>query len=88
MDERAFFQESPANKSATLICSWCKTQDEYSLRWIVRKKKDRIPPGADERDRAKFQKLQNYMVLVDDKVQCKRCRRTFEVSGIKTVAFL
>ena len=35
---------------------------------MVRKKKDRLPPGADERDRAKFQKAQSYMVLLDDKV--------------------
>ena len=43
-----------------------------------------------ERDRAKFAKAQSYMVLLDDKAQCKqpRCRRTFEISGIKTTAFL
>jgi hypothetical protein len=30
------------------------------------------------------------MVLIDDKVMCKnlRCRRRFEVSGIKTTAFI
>ena len=56
----------------------------------MRKKKDRIPQGADERDRAKFQKAQSYMVLLDDKVACKnlRCRRRFDVSGVKTMAFL
>lgn len=64
--------------------------DDYPLRWLVRTKKDRLPGGADERDRAKFAKAQSYMVLLDDKVQCKqpRCRRTFEISGIKTTAFL
>ncbi len=63
---------------------------DYSLRWLVRTKRDRLPGGADERDRAKFAKAQSYMVLLDDKVQCSqpRCRRTFEVSGIKTTAFL
>ena len=56
--------------------------------WRV--KKDRMPGGGDERDRARFQKMQSYMVLLDDKVECKntRCRRRFEVSGIKTMAFL
>jgi len=60
------------------------------LNWLVRKKKDRLPPGADERDRARFEKSQSYMVLMDDKVVCKnvRCRKRFEVSGIKTMAFL
>jgi hypothetical protein len=60
------------------------------LRWSVRNKKDRLPGGADQRDRAKFQKAQSYMVLMDDKVACKnlRCRRRFDVSGIKSMAFL
>jgi hypothetical protein len=57
---------------------------------MVRTKKDRLPGGADERDRAKFQKAQSYMVLLDNKVSCKnlRCRKPFDISGIKTMAFL
>ena len=90
MDERAFYTESQANKPATLNCPFCKTSETYQLRWMVRKKKDRIPPGADERDRARFQKSQSYMVLLDDKVACKnlRCRKRFDISGVKTMAFL
>jgi hypothetical protein len=51
---------------------------------------DQLPRNADERDRAKFAKAASYMVLVDDKTACKnpRCRRPFEVSGIRTTAFL
>jgi hypothetical protein len=90
MDERAFYSESQTTKPATLNCPYCRTQDSYELRWVVRKKKDRIPPGADERDRAKFAKAQSYMVLLDDKVACKniRCRKRFDISGVKTMAFL
>ena len=90
MDERAFYSESQTTKPITLNCPYCRTEDTYELRWMVRKKKDRIPPGADERDRAKFQKAQSYMVLVDDKVGCKnlRCRKRFDVSGVKTMAFI
>ncbi len=90
MDERAFYSEAPANKPASLNCPYCHTVETYDLRWMVRKKKDRIPQGADERDRAKFQKAQSYMVLLDDKVACKnlRCRKRFDISGIKTMAFL
>ena len=78
MDERAFYSESPTTKPVTLNCPYCHTSDSYEVRWIVRKKKDRIPSGADERDRAKFQKA------------CKntRCRKRFDISGIKTMAFL
>ncbi len=57
---------------------------------MVRKKKDRLPPGANDEDRMRFQKAQSYMVLLDDKVACKnlRCRKRFDVSGVKTMAFL
>ena len=90
MDERAFYSESQTTKPATLNCPFCRSAESYELRWMVRKKKDRIPQGADERDRAKFQKAQSYMVLLDDKVACKnlRCRKRFDISGVKTMAFL
>jgi len=90
MDERAFYSESQTTKPATLNCPYCHTAESYDLRWVVRKKKDRLPPGADERDRAKFQKAQSYMVLVEDKVACKnmRCRKRFDISGMKTMAFI
>ena len=90
MDERAFYTESPTTRAAELHCPYCRTSDTYELRWLIRKKKDRIPGGADERDRARFQKAQSYMVLMDDKVACKniRCRKRFDISGVKTMAFL
>jgi len=90
LDERAFYSESQTTKPAKLNCPYCRSEDTYDLRWLVRKKKDRLPSGADERDRAKFAKAQDYMVLLDDKQTCKqvRCRRPFDVSGIKTTAFL
>jgi hypothetical protein len=90
MHERAFYTESETTKPANLNCPYCRTANAYPLRWLVRKKKDRLPPGANDEDRAKFQKAQSYMVLLDDKVACKnlRCRKRFDVSGIKTTAFL
>jgi hypothetical protein len=90
VDERAYYNESQAIKALALNCPYCKGTETYDLRWLVRKKKDRLPGGADERDRAKFQKAQSYMVLLDDKVSCKniRCRKRFDISGIKTMAFL
>ncbi|MBV9304277.1 MAG: hypothetical protein JOY62_14315 [Acidobacteriaceae bacterium] len=90
MDERAFYHESQITKSATLNCPYCKTSNNYDLRWLIRRKLDRLPRQADERDRAKFAKAASYMVLLDDKAPCKnpRCRKSFEVSGIKTTAFL
>ena len=90
LDERHFFIEKQATRKARLNCPHCRTIDEYELRWLIREKKDRLPPGADERDRAKFSKSQSYMVLLDDKARCKqpRCMKTFDISGIKTTALL
>ena len=90
MDERAYYNESQTTKPAVLNCPFCRSAETYELRWMVRKKKDRLPGGADERDRAKFLKAQSYMVLLDDKTTCKnlRCRRLFEISGVKTMAFI
>lgn len=88
MDERAFYIESQETKKANLNCTWCRSVEDYDLRWLVRRKIKQLPRHADERDRAKFAKSSSYMVLLDDKVTCKRCRRTFDVSGIKTTAFL
>jgi hypothetical protein len=90
VDERAFYRESQTTKPATLSCPFCKNAASYDLKWLVRRKLDRLPGKADERDRAKFAKAASYMVLLDDKALCKnaRCRRNFEISGIKTMAFL
>lgn len=89
MDERSFYNETRATKPAQLNCSYCRTVETYELNWVVRKKKDRLG-GGDERDRAKFAKWQSYMVLVDTHAVCKnpRCRKRFEVSGVKTMAFI
>jgi hypothetical protein len=90
MEERQFYRESETTKAVSLNCPFCRTADSYELRWLVRRKIDRLPPRADERDRARFAKALSYMVLIDDKAVCKnpRCRKRFEVSGIRTTAFI
>jgi hypothetical protein len=90
VDERAYYTESQATKPVMLNCPHCRSQETYDVKWMVRTKKDRLPGGADERDRAKFAKAQSYMVLLDNQAMCKnmRCRKRFDISGIKTMAFL
>jgi hypothetical protein len=90
VDEKAYFNESKTTKPIELHCPFCRTSSSYDLQWLLRKKKDRLPGGGDERDRARFQKAQSYMVLLDDKVACKnlRCRKRFDIAGVKTMAFL
>jgi hypothetical protein len=90
MEERDFYTEKPEQRSHTLTCPHCRSTAEYKLNWIVRRKKAALPTRADERDRARFAKAQSYMVLREDQVSCQnvRCRKRFEVVGIKSVAFL
>jgi hypothetical protein len=90
VDERDYYSEAPATKPVPLNCPWCRTQDTYDVKWMVRTKKAQLPRGADERDRAKFAKAQSYMVLLDNQAMCKniRCRKRFDISGIKTMSFL
>ena len=90
MDERDFFSESRTSKPATLHCTHCRQSDTYDIGWLVRNKKNSLPHGADERDRAKFAKARSYMIRLDDLVLCKnvRCRKRFEISGLQSVVFL
>jgi hypothetical protein len=88
VSERDFFKESNTTKPATLNCPYCRTVESYELRWLVRKKIDRLPNHADERARAIFAKTLSYMVLLDDHASCKKCRKRFEISGVKTTAFI
>ena len=90
MDEREFFDERPDKKPANLNCPHCHQAAEYEIQWLVRTKKKSLPPRADERDRARFAKLQSYMVRRDDLMVCKnmRCRKRFEISGLQTVVSL
>ena len=90
MEERDFYDESEQRHKVSLNCPHCRQMAEYELRWAVRKKKDSLPPRADERDRAKFAKFRSYMVRKDDVVNClnMRCRKRFEVSGVQSVVLL
>lgn len=90
MEERDFFDEKPEQRTHTLTCPHCGKADEYQLGWLVRRKKNQLGRGADERDRARFSKAQSYMVRRDDKLSCKnvRCRKAFDVAGVQSVAFL
>lgn len=88
MDERDFFNERPETKPASFTCPTCRRQNEYQVRWIRRTKKDRLPPGADERDRALFAKLRDYLIRVDDALTCKTCGRRFEIPSMQSLVFI
>ena len=87
-DERAFFTEKSENRPGQYQCPKCRRTNEYSIRWVRRSKKDRLPPGANEEDRAKFAKVRDYLLRLDDEVTCKTCGKKFDVPSQHSMVFL
>ena len=88
MDERDFFNNRNETRTDKLTCPRCKRVNDYQMRWVVRTKKDRIPHGADERDRALYAKLRDYMIRVDDAVTCKTCGKKFDIPSQHSMVFI
>src|SRR5262252_8736743 len=88
LDERDFFHNRNETRSDRLTCPRCKRVNEYQMRWVVRTRKDRLPPGADERDRMLYAKLRDYMIRVDDVVTCKTCGKKFDIPSQHSMVFL
>ncbi len=89
MEERDFFHEKDEVVTAEICCPKCRRTEQYPIRWRRRTKKASLPPGGDERDRARFLKARNYRVRLDDKIRCKtpRCGTMIEITSIQTVVF-
>jgi hypothetical protein len=83
MDERNFYTEKEETKQIPLVCPHCRQENTFPVRWMVRTKKDQLPKGANDDDRARFAKARTYMVRVDDMVACRniRCRKRFDLTG-------
>ncbi len=81
MNERDFFNEKEEVKKATYSCPHCRERGEYDVRWLKRTRKAQLPRGANEQDKARFQKSRDYLVRIDDMLACRnvRCRRRFEI---------
>ncbi len=87
-DERTFFTEKFETRQGRYQCPKCRRTDEYSIRWVRRSKKDRLPPGADENDRAKFAKPRDYVLRLDEEVTCRSCGKKFEIPSQHSLMFL
>ena len=88
LDERDFFNNKNETRVDKLTCPRCKRVNDYQMRWVVRTKKDRLPHGADERDRALYAKLRDYLIRMDDDVTCKACGKRFEIPSHQSMVFL
>jgi len=87
-DAANFFNNKNETRTDKLTCPRCRRENEYPMRWVVRTKKDRLPHGADERDRALYAKLRDYMIRVDDSVTCKTCGKKFEIPSQQSLLFV
>jgi hypothetical protein len=87
LDERAFFNEKPETRQGRYQCPKCRRTADYSIRWVRRSKKASLPPGADDADRARFAKLRDYLLRVDDEVNCKTCGKKFEIPSQHSLMF-
>ena len=75
LNERDCFTEKVEMKPMSLACPQCRHRDDYQIKWVRRTKKEQMPRGGDERDRALFAKLRDHLYRMDDFVNCTRCRR-------------
>jgi hypothetical protein len=87
LDERALFTDKPESRQGRFQCPKCHRTSEYAIRWVRRTKKDRLPPGADDADRARFAKLRNYLLRLDDAVTCKTCGKKFEIPSQQSLVY-
>jgi len=88
LDERAFFTDRPETRQARYQCPKCRRTSEYNVRWVRRTRKDRLPSGATEEDRAKFAKLRDYLLRVEDEVVCRTCGKKFEIPSQQSLLFV
>lgn len=88
LNERDCFIEKTEMRPMPAACPLCRHRDTYQVKWSRRTKKDRLPGGGDEIDRAKFSKLRDHLFRLDDFIQCSRCRRRFEIPSHRSIVFL
>ena len=88
LDERAFFNEKAETRTGSYQCPKCLRTSEYAVRWVRRMKKERPPQNADASDKAKFEKLRDYLLRLDDQVVCKTCGKKFEIPSQHSLVYV
>ena len=88
LDERALFTKEPETRRGRYQCPKCRRTGDYRIRWVRHSKKGRLPPGAGADDRAKFAKLRDYLLRIDDDVTCKTCGKRFEIPSQHSLMFV
>ena len=86
LDERAFFNERPEQRPGRFSCPRCRRTNDYQIRWVRRTKKPQ-PPSSDA-DRARYNKLRDHLLRLDDEVVCKTCGKKFEIPSQHSLVFV
>ena len=88
LDERNLFTKKPETRLGKYQCPRCRRTGNYDIRWVRHSKKGKVPPGANREDRAKFEKLRDYLLRVDDAVTCTTCGKKFEIPSQHSLIFM
>ena len=88
LDESALFNKKPETLSGRYQCPRCRRTGDYGIRWVRHSKRAKPPAGADRADRAKFDKLRDYLLRLDDDVTCKTCGKKFEIPSQHSLVFV
>ena len=88
LDERALFMTEQETRLGRYQCPKCRRTGDYPIRWVRHSKKGGPPAGADPGDRAKFAKLRDYLLRLDDHVTCKTCGKRFEIPSQHSLMFV
>ena len=88
LDEQALFHKKPETRTGRYQCPKCRRTGDYSIRWVRHSKKTRLPAVTNREDQAKFEKLRDYLLRVDDHVTCKTCGKKFEIPSQHSLMFV
>ncbi|MDA1094905.1 MAG: hypothetical protein O3A25_16765 [Acidobacteria bacterium] len=88
LDESALFNKTPETRSGQFQCPRCRRTGDYRIRWMRHTKKRQMTVRGDAADRAKFEKLRDYLLRLDDDVTCKTCGKKFDIPSQHTLMFL
>ena len=88
LDERDFFnnQQRDADRQADLSALQARQRLPDALGRADEEGSDAA--GADERDRALYAKLRDYMIRIDDTVTCKTCGKKFDIPSQHSMVFI
>jgi hypothetical protein len=88
LDESNVFVKKPETRPGRYQCPRCRRTGEYSIRWVRHSKKAKPPAGADREDQARFAKLRDYLLRLDDDVTCTECGKKFEIPSQHSLMFV